>query len=129
MKFAQNYLRDFNLKIWLADRDPHHVITSPAPHVLAIADKGDRSGKLEITLDPVTFLPVKQTGLSFADPNNPVPSETRFDKWASMPRPRDSLSAFARCLGGKDFRSPRKRRLWVEAELPCASLARRMPRT
>jgi hypothetical protein len=47
---------------------------SSAPHVLAIADKGDRSGKLEITLNPVTSLPVKQTTLSLADPNNPVPS-------------------------------------------------------
>jgi hypothetical protein len=79
LKFAQNYLRDFNLNLWLADGDPHNVITSSAPHVLAIADKGPRSGKLEITLNPVTSLPVKQTTLSLADPNNPVPSETRFD--------------------------------------------------
>jgi hypothetical protein len=84
LKFAQNYIRDFNLNLWLADRDPHNVITSSAPHVLAIADKGPRSGKLEITLNPVTSLPVKQTTLSLADPNNPVPSETRFDKWETV---------------------------------------------
>jgi hypothetical protein len=84
LKFAQKYLRDLNLKLWLADRDPTYAITSPAPRVLAITDKSDRSGKIEITLDPVTSLPVKQTILSLADPSNPVPTETRFDTWETV---------------------------------------------
>jgi len=81
LKFAQNYLLDFNLNLWLADRDPRYVISSPAPYVLAIADKSDRSRRLEITLDPATSLPLKQTVFSLADSNNPAPSETRFDNW------------------------------------------------
>ena len=39
LKFAQNYLLDFNLNLWLAGRDPHYVISSPAPYVLAIAQE------------------------------------------------------------------------------------------
>ena len=97
LKFARNYLRDFNLNLWLADRDPRNAITSPAPHVLAIADEGGRSGNLEITLDPVTSLPVKQTTLSLADPNNPVPSETRFAKW-------ETVGGVSRIVGGDELR-------------------------
>jgi hypothetical protein len=84
LKFAQKYLRDFNLLLWLADRDPLYAIASPAPNVLAISVKGDSSSKLEITLDPVSSLPVKQTAVSLADPDNPVASETRFDQWAAF---------------------------------------------
>lgn len=84
LKFAQKYLRDFNLHLWLADRDPLYAIASPAPNVLAISVKGDSSSKLEITLDPVSSLPVKQTAVSLADPDNPVASETQFDQWAAF---------------------------------------------
>lgn len=84
LKFAQNYLQDFNLNLWLADRDPHYVISSPASHVLAIADKGDSSRRLEITLDPATSLPLKLTVLSLADSNNAAPSETHFDSWQTL---------------------------------------------
>jgi hypothetical protein len=84
LKFAQKYLRDFNLHLWLADRDPLYAIASPAPNVLAISVKGDSSSKLEITLDPVSSLPVKQTAVSLADPDNPMASETRFDRWAAF---------------------------------------------
>ena len=84
LKCAQNYLLDFNLNLSLADRDPHYVISSPAPYVLAIADKSDGSRRLEITLDPATSLPVKQTVFSPADSNNPALSETRFDNWQTL---------------------------------------------
>lgn len=84
LKFAQKYLRDFNLHLWLADRDPLYAIASPAPNVLAISVKGDSSSKLEITLDPVSSLPVKQSAVSLADPDNPVAGETRFDQWATF---------------------------------------------
>lgn len=84
LKFAQNYLRNFDLNLWLADRDPIFLIKSPAPHVVAITIRGDPSRKLEITLDPITSLPMKQTSISLADPNNPVPSETRYDKWMTV---------------------------------------------
>jgi hypothetical protein len=82
LKFAEKYLRDFNLHLWLADRDPLYVIKSPTPKVIAISVKGESSSKLEITLNPGTFLPVKQTAVSLSDPANPVDSEIRFDRWA-----------------------------------------------
>jgi outer membrane lipoprotein-sorting protein len=83
LKFAEKYLRDFNLHLWLADRDPRYAIASPALNVIAISVQGDSTSKLEITLDPGTFLPVKQTAVSLSDPGNPVASETRFDHWAA----------------------------------------------
>lgn len=81
LKFAEKYLRDFSLHLWLADRDPVYVIESPAPNAIAISVKGDSTSKLEITLDLGTFLPVKQSTISLSDPAHPVASETRFDKW------------------------------------------------
>lgn len=81
LKFAEKYLRDFSLHLWLADGDPVYVIESPAPNAIAISVKGDSTSKLEITLDLGTFLPVKQSTISLSDPAHPVASETRFDKW------------------------------------------------
>ncbi len=84
LRFAQGYLRGLKLNFWLADRDPANVFTSSAPDVITIATKGDPSHQDEITLDPVTFLPVKQTGISLADPNHPVPSEARVEQWRTI---------------------------------------------
>jgi len=84
LKFAEKYLRDFSLHLWLADQDPIYVIESPATNVITICVKGDLSSKLEITLDPGTFRPVKQTTISLSDPAHPVASETRFDKWTEV---------------------------------------------
>lgn len=84
LRFAQGYLGGLSLNSWLADRDPEKVFTSSAPNVITIITKGEPSHKAEITLDPATFLPVKQTGISLADPNHPVPSETRFEQWQTV---------------------------------------------
>ncbi len=84
LKFAQNYLRYFDLNLWLADRDSQTAIESPAPNVLDISDKDDLSRKIEITLDPLTSLPVKQTSISLADPDHPAASETRFEQWEAV---------------------------------------------
>ena len=84
LKFAQNYLSGLNLNSWLADRDPSRLITSSGPNVIVISTKGDSSQRTEITLDPVTFLPVKETDISFSDPNHPVPSETRLEQWQAI---------------------------------------------
>ena len=46
--------------------------------------KSDGSRRLEITPDPATSLPVKQTVFSPADSNNPALSETRFDNWQTL---------------------------------------------
>src|SRR5262249_34117356 len=58
LQFAQKYVRDFVLTTWLADRNPRYQITSPVPNVVRISD-GDVSHQLDITLDPISYLPVK----------------------------------------------------------------------
>jgi hypothetical protein len=84
LKFAQNYLSGLNLNFWLADRDPSRVITSSGPNVVVVSTKGDSSQRTEMTLDPVTFLPVKETDISLSDPNHAVPSETRLEQWLAI---------------------------------------------
>jgi hypothetical protein len=81
LRFAEKYLRNFQLTTLLADRDPDYTITSPAANVIRIADKKSASHDLEITLDPASWLPIKNTSVSLADPAHPVPSETRFEEW------------------------------------------------
>lgn len=82
--FARKYVRDLNFNVWLADRDPRYRIESPAANVIRIADSGDPTHQLDITLEPVTALPVKQATISLADPPHPVPSETRFEEWQTV---------------------------------------------
>jgi hypothetical protein len=81
LKFAQTYLSGLNLIFWLSDRDPSKVITSTAPNVIVVSTKGDPSRTNEITLDPATFLPVKQAGTSYANPNHPVRQQVLLDRW------------------------------------------------
>jgi hypothetical protein len=84
LKFAQDYLSGLNLNFWLADRDPSRVITSSGPNVIVVSTKGDPSQRTELTLDPVTFLPVKETDISLSDPNHPMPSESRLEQWPTI---------------------------------------------
>ena len=84
LQFAQDYLRGLNSD-WLADRDAQNVFASPAPNIIEITTKNDTSHKTEIMLDPTTFLPVKRTLLSLADPNHPVSSQMMvFEQWESV---------------------------------------------
>ncbi len=80
-QFARNYLDGFQLNAWLADRMPGYMITSPAPNVLRIATHKDAN---DTTLDPSTWLPVKETGVSLADPDRPVSRETQFREWTMV---------------------------------------------
>jgi hypothetical protein len=84
LKFARNYLSGLDINRWLADRDPSKVITSSGPNVIVISTNGDSSQRTEITLDPVTFLPVKETYISLSDPDHPAPSETRLEQWQAI---------------------------------------------
>jgi hypothetical protein len=84
LKFAQNYRSGLILNSWLADRDLSRVITSSGPDVIVVSTKGDSSQRTELTLDPVTFLPVKETDISLSDPNHPVPTESRLDQWRAI---------------------------------------------
>jgi hypothetical protein len=81
LTFAQNYLNGFDLNVWLADRDPRYLIGTPGPNVITIAAKDNSFPPSEITLDPVTFLPMKATGTSHADPDDHVSDETRLEEW------------------------------------------------
>ncbi len=83
LQFAQKYVRDFVLTIWLADRNPRYQITSSAPNVVRISD-GDVNHQLDITLDPVSHLPVKTTSISLSDPAHPIPSETVVTEWETV---------------------------------------------
>ena len=64
LRFAQRYLWGFHLILWLADRDPRRVISSPAPNVLVVTDKNDPSLKEELALDAKIFLPTNSGSLS-----------------------------------------------------------------
>jgi hypothetical protein len=81
LKFAQGYVRGFFLPMWLADRDPRYKITSPSENVIRISG-GDLPQPLDYTLDPKTWLPVKETSLSLSDPSRPMPMAKVFEDWA-----------------------------------------------
>src|SRR5215831_11550291 len=83
LTFAKNYVRTFTLNLWLADRDPSFRITSPAPNVVRIVD-GDSNSQNDITLDPVSSLPIKTNSMSGADPAHPVPKEDVVMEWETV---------------------------------------------
>ena len=56
-------------------------IGSSGSAVIVISTKGDSPEKIEIKLDPVTFLPVRQTEILHADSDHPIYQELRFDQW------------------------------------------------
>jgi hypothetical protein len=97
LKFAQKYLHDFSLNLWLADGDSRFVITAPSRDVLVIADKLESEGSrlLKITLDPSNSLPLKQTTISLSDPNRPTASETHFADWPKHRRSAVPASNFS----------------------------------
>jgi hypothetical protein len=84
LRFAQGYLYGLQLNQWLADRDPDIVLSSPAPNVLSFSVRGDSKHRNEITLDPLTSLPSSEKGISLADPDHPVASETRLEGWHAV---------------------------------------------
>lgn len=81
LRFAKSYLTGFDLTVWLADRNPGYVVTSPAPNVLRIAHHGTAS---DTTLHPATWLPLKSSSVSLSDPNRPVPAEMRLEEWSAF---------------------------------------------
>ncbi len=78
LEFARRYLSGFELDLWLADQLRGYTATSPRPHVLRIEHD---STATDLTLDPVTSLPLKSAGVSLADPDHPVPSDMHYDGW------------------------------------------------
>jgi hypothetical protein len=84
LKFAHNYVIGIILNLWLADRDPSRIITSSGPNVIVVSTKGDSSQKTEITLDPATSLPRKETDISLSDPNHPVTHDAKLEQWRAV---------------------------------------------
>jgi len=80
LEFARHYLSGFELNLWLAD-ERGYTVTSPRSDVLRIEKDGNAT---DITLDPVTRLPVKTAGVSLADPDRPVPAEMRYGGWSEI---------------------------------------------
>ena len=78
LEFARGYLSGFLLNQWLADRSGGFVITSPSPNVVRLSANGKGT---DITLDPVSYLPVKTLGISLADPSRPATSEGDTLEW------------------------------------------------
>jgi hypothetical protein len=70
--------------VWLADRDPQCTVSSPAPNVIDIADGANSGKKIEYTLDPATFLPVKNTAISISDTGQPVTQEMHLGRWTAV---------------------------------------------
>src|SRR5215510_4823640 len=83
LTFAKGYVRTFTLNLWLADRDPSFRITSPSPNVVRIT-YGVMNSNNDITLDPVSSLPVKIGSMSAADPANPIPKEDVITEWETV---------------------------------------------
>lgn len=81
LEFAKGYLYGFDLDLWLADRHPAFIVTSPRPDVVRIEHHGKAN---DLTLDPGTGLPLKSAGISLSDPDRPVPGEMRFERWQDV---------------------------------------------
>jgi hypothetical protein len=81
LDFAKGYLSGFMLNTWLADRTGKFAITSPAANVIRLSVAGKTS---DITLDPISFLPVKSRSVSLADPDHPSPSEADTLAWIKV---------------------------------------------
>jgi hypothetical protein len=80
LEFAKAYLTGFELDLWLADTHGY-TVTSPRPNTLRIEHHGNAT---DYTLDPSTRLPVKDAGVSLADPDHPVPSEMTYGGWKEI---------------------------------------------
>jgi len=81
LAFARNYLSGFQIDLWLADRMPGFIVSSPGPNIIRIAHDGTAT---DFTLDPQTSLPIKTNGVSLADPDRPVPAEMRYEAWTQV---------------------------------------------
>jgi hypothetical protein len=78
LSFATDYLNGFDLTMWLADRQPGHVVVSPAPSVVRIIREGSA---MDLALDSATGLPWKTNSVSFSDPSRLLAAEMRLEEW------------------------------------------------
>jgi hypothetical protein len=84
LNFGRGYLMGMGSEFSVA-LDPNETYTSPAPNVIAISRKGDRSHVTKITLNPATFLPIKKEEISLTDPSRPVATQTlQYRDWEAF---------------------------------------------
>jgi len=81
LKFAQDYQRNFDLNMYLADRDPGCRITSPEPNAVHIVCGDDSSSAMDIFLDPVSGLPLSNGALITPDVAQYPTKGTLFQGW------------------------------------------------
>ncbi len=84
LEFARKYLASLDVKLWLADRLSGYSILSPAAIVIRISIQDDPNKQVEITVDPVTFLPVKDSSISLGNPRQPTPTQHEFYEWVTV---------------------------------------------
>jgi hypothetical protein len=84
LTFARNYLNTFMLNTWLADRDPRYALGSPGGDVITIGSKDNSFPASDISLDPKTFLPIKETQISHSDRDHPATIETKVAQWQTF---------------------------------------------
>jgi hypothetical protein len=84
LKFAQGYLRNFDLNVWLADRDPRYQVTSSEPNAVHIVRVDDATDTMDIFLDPGTGLPLRNGSLSPPDAAHPATSGMLFEEWTAV---------------------------------------------
>ena len=56
----------------------------PARNVVRVSARKIANHQDDITLDPVSWLPLKQASVSLADPANPQTSEDQFKEWMTV---------------------------------------------
>ena len=81
LKFAKGYISGFQFNVWLADRTPGFVLTSPAPNVLRIEHDGSAT---DFMLDAATSLPVKTVDVPSPKAERPVSSEMHYEGWTEV---------------------------------------------
>ena len=85
LALARGYLGGIDSSFWLADRNSANIFTASSANVITISRRGDVSRRTEVTLDPVTFLPLKVASILLADASLPAATRTRqFEGWESF---------------------------------------------
>ena len=124
LRFAEGYLGGISINRWLLNQNPDVAFTSSSPNTITITNKGDPKHQTVITVDPATHLEVKSTGISLADPDHPIASETRLENWHAV----DGLKFPGRIInihGGAKLADIAVQYTRLNAALQVADLARK----
>lgn len=84
LKFAQDYLQNFDLTVYLRDRDPRYRITSPDRNMIHIERIDDPTDAEDFFLDPVSGLPLRNGSLSPPNAAHPATSGMRYEGWVTV---------------------------------------------